>query len=134
MASADRHYEPGQFTTFAAYEWTSAVDRGNLHRNVIFRGTDELPAPFSASDSPNPEDLWNYLDANRDAGIDAIAIPHNMNVSDGRMFALVDFAGMQGVVLDQVAVSVPGVDVLVDERAVVELYEANAALDQAPRQ
>jgi hypothetical protein len=91
--SANRHYEPGRFTTFAAYEWTSAIDRGNLHRNVIFSETEHLPAPFSATDSPNPEDLWDYLDANRATGIDAIAIPHNMNVSDGRMFALADFAG-----------------------------------------
>ena len=93
VEAADRHYVPGEFTTFAAYEWTVAIDRGNLHRNVIFEGTDDLPFPFSGMDSQNPEGLWTYLDTHRQRGVDSLAIPHNMNVSDGRMFALVDFAG-----------------------------------------
>ena len=93
VEAAERHYQPGEFTTFAAYEWTVAIDRGNLHRNVIFEGTEDLPFPFSGLDSQNPEDLWDYLDTHRQRGIDSVAIPHNMNVSDGRMFALVDFAG-----------------------------------------
>ncbi len=93
VASADRHNAPGEFTTFAAYEWTVAIDRGNLHRCVIFEDTKGLPMPFSGEDSDNPEDLWDYLDTQRAHNVDAVAIPHNMNVSDGRMFALVDFAG-----------------------------------------
>ena len=93
VAAAVRHYAPGEFTTFAAYEWTVGTREGNLHRNVIFAGTDDLPFPFSRLDSDNPEDLWDFLDTQRAAGVEALAIPHNSNVSNGRMFALVDFAG-----------------------------------------
>ena len=93
VEAAVRHYAPGEFTTFAAYEWTVGTREGNLHRNVIFAGTDDLPFPFSRLDSQNPEDLWDYLDTQRAAGVEAMAIPHNMNVSNGKMFALVDFAG-----------------------------------------
>ena len=93
VAAAVRHYAPGEFTTFAAYEWTVGTREGNLHRNVIFAGTDDLPFPFSRLDSDNPEDLWDFLDTQRAAGVEAMAIPHNSNVSNGKMFALVDFAG-----------------------------------------
>ncbi|MCY3844298.1 MAG: DUF3604 domain-containing protein, partial [Acidobacteria bacterium] len=93
VAAAVRHYAPGEFTTFAAYEWTVGTREGNLHRNVIFAGTDDLPFPFSRLDSDNPEDLWDFLDTQRANGVEALAIPHNSNVSNGRMFALVDFAG-----------------------------------------
>ncbi len=93
VEAAVRHYAPGEFTTFAAYEWTVGTREGNLHRNVIFEGTDNLPFPFSGRDSQNPEDLWAYLDTQRTNGIEALAIPHNTNVSNGKMFALVDFAG-----------------------------------------
>jgi len=62
--AADQFNDPGQFTTFAAYEYTSSsVDSGNLHRNVIFEGSDRLPRePFSRFHSVNPEDLWQWMD------------------------------------------------------------------------
>jgi len=85
VASANRHYEPGKFTTFIGYEWTSTPDGQNLHRNVIFRG-DTAPVPFGRTDSDKPEDLWAWMDQIRDAGHEALAIPHNANLSDGRMF------------------------------------------------
>jgi hypothetical protein len=88
---ANRNYRPGNFTTFIAYEWTSAADGANLHRNVIFRGN-SAPDPFTAWDSRHPEDLWDWLDAIRKQGFEALAIPHNGNASDGLMFAWLDSA------------------------------------------
>lgn len=87
-----RYYAPGVFTTFLAYEWSSSPDMQNLHRNVIFRGTD-APLPFSSADSPRPEDLWTYLEENRARGVEALAIPHNADVSNGVMYALEDSDG-----------------------------------------
>ncbi len=89
VASANRHDDPGTYTAFIAYEYTSAGAGGiynNLHRNVVFRSGDAPDAPFSRLDSFNPEDLWTTMDAWRAAGIDSMAIPHNMNGSGGRMF------------------------------------------------
>jgi hypothetical protein len=84
--AANAHYRPGEFTTFIGYEWTSHPDdRYNLHRNVIFRGN-TAPRPFSAADSRRPEDLWRYLDDTRAQGHPVLAIPHNANASEGRMF------------------------------------------------
>lgn len=102
VAAAERHNEPGAFTTFAAYEYTAVTTvaedgtfgGGNLHRNVFFRDAAPVRA-FSTLDSTNPEDLWDWMDVQRDAGLDAIAIPHNSNVSDGQMFRLETFDGAQ---------------------------------------
>jgi hypothetical protein len=95
IEAADRYNDPGRFTTFVAYEYTtSSNDRGNLHRNVIFRGSDTLPAvPFSRFHSQNPEKLWDWMDGLREQGIESLAIPHNSNGSNGQMFKLVDWAG-----------------------------------------
>jgi len=91
--SAARHYQPGRFTTFVGYEFTSAPDARNLHRNVIFR-TEKVPAlPYSANDSRDPEDLWRAMDGWRARGIEALAIPHNANGSDGLMFDKVRLNG-----------------------------------------
>ena len=95
IQAADNAYEPGKFTTFAAFEYTSSTDdMGNLHRNVIFKATDRLPAmPFSRFNSQNPEGLWDWMDSLRGDGIESLAIPHNSNGSNGQMFKLVDWAG-----------------------------------------
>ena len=95
VAAAEQYNKPGEFTTFVAYEYTtSTADRGNLHRNVIFRDADKLPAvPFSRVHSRNPEDLWDWMDGLRDEGIESLAIPHNSNGSNGQMFKLVDIPG-----------------------------------------
>jgi len=94
IVAAQQFNKPGEFTTFVAYEYTSSsVDRGNLHRNVIFRGADKLPAmPFSRFHSTNPEGLWDWMDELRSQGIETLAIPHNSNGSNGQMFKLVDWA------------------------------------------
>jgi hypothetical protein len=83
--AANDNYQPGKFTTFIAYEWTSAPDGKNLHRNVIFN-SDHAPQPFTSVDSHRPEDLWSFLEHVRSTGIDVIAIPHNGNASDGLMY------------------------------------------------
>jgi hypothetical protein len=90
---ADRHNLPGTFSAFPAYEYTSMPQGQNLHRNVVFRGSDVPVEPFSAFDSQNPEDLWDYMDAARASGSDVIAIPHNQNGSNGLMYAGTDTAG-----------------------------------------
>jgi hypothetical protein len=95
IRAAEEAYIPGSFTSFAAFEYTSSTDdRGNLHRNVIFRGSDRLAAvPFSRFNSQNPEGLWRWMDSLRDQGIESLAIPHNSNGSNGQMFKLTDWAG-----------------------------------------
>ncbi|MDZ4760873.1 MAG: DUF3604 domain-containing protein [Alphaproteobacteria bacterium] len=93
IAAAERHYKPGAFTTFIGYEYTSAPSGRNLHRNVIFAGAKAPDLPFSALESQNPEELWKWLDARRAEGIEALAIPHNMNGSDGTMFERTKWTG-----------------------------------------
>ena len=96
IKAADEAYEPGVFTTFAGYEYTSSVDlyMKYLHRNVIFRGTENLPARlFSRLDSQDPERLWDWMDRLRASGIESLAIPHNSNISGGAAFSLTDYSG-----------------------------------------
>ncbi|MBS0334227.1 MAG: DUF3604 domain-containing protein [Proteobacteria bacterium] len=85
MKAANDNYVPGKFTTFIAYEWTSAPDGRNLHRNVIFN-SDHAPQPFTSTQSKRPEDLWSFLEKVRAGGVDVIAIPHNADASDGLMY------------------------------------------------
>ena len=97
--AAERHNDPGVFTTIIGWEWsaTSAPGRSNLHR-VVFTPTDGATAknflPFTPGDSTRPEDLWRWLEetSNR-LGIDFVAIPHNSNISSGLMFDMVDSDG-----------------------------------------
>lgn len=102
IKAADRHNNPGTFTTFAGYEFTSSPGDSlgevgfarNLHRNVIYKGTDQISdLPFSSLDSQNPEDLWNWMDKERQKGISVLAIPHNGNMSDGFMYQTTTFDG-----------------------------------------
>ena len=95
IKAADMHNDPGRFTTFVAYEYSTASnDNGSLHRNVVFKGSDRVPeVPFSRMHSRDPEDLWDWMDTLREAGVESLAIPHNSNKSNGHMFKLVDWAG-----------------------------------------
>ena len=96
VAAAQRHNDPGKFTTFIGYEYTaSTADMGNLHRNVIFKGNGNLipSVPYSRANSNDPEGLWQWMDRLREDGIESLAIPHNSNGSDGFMFALEDSFG-----------------------------------------
>jgi hypothetical protein len=85
IKAANDNYQPGTFTTFIAYEWSSLPNGRNLHRNVIFNA-DHAPPPFTADQSQRAEDLWAYLESVRARGIDVIAIPHNGNASGGLMY------------------------------------------------
>jgi hypothetical protein len=89
----DSFYQPGKFTTLVGYEWSSQPNMSNLHRNVIYRSSENLPVPFSYFDSQKPEDLWTWMDAQRESGLSLMAIPHNGNLSNGVMFALTDSDG-----------------------------------------
>ena len=87
VETANKHNEPGKFTTLIAFEWTSIPVNQNLHRNVFFRDNEGPAVPFSAFDSDRPEDLWTYIEAQRSMGHETFAIPHNGNLSNGLMFA-----------------------------------------------
>jgi hypothetical protein len=97
IAAAEEFNDPGRFTTFIAFEWTSLVSGNNLHRNVIFRDGPERAGrvePYTTTPpigSPNPRDLWAWMQNYEDeTGGDVLAIPHNGNLSNGMMFALQD--------------------------------------------
>jgi len=96
-AIADRYNDPGRFTAFIGYEWSSVPAGNNLHRVVIFRdGADKADqvVPFSSIDSPDPEKLWDYMAAyERDIGGKLLALTHNGNMSNGLMFPEAKFDG-----------------------------------------
>jgi hypothetical protein len=97
VAAAERHNRPGEFTALIGWEWTSAPGGRNLHR-VVFTNADGEGArrfiPFANYMSEKPEDLWAWLDQTKArTGADFVALPHNANLSDGRMFELTDMDG-----------------------------------------
>ncbi|MBK7730838.1 MAG: DUF3604 domain-containing protein [Gammaproteobacteria bacterium] len=89
--AADSYDEPGRFTAIIGYEWSATVAGDNLHRNVLFRGDAASVAdhiPFSSQESTDPEQLWAALARyEAQSGGRVLAIPHNGNLSNGRMFA-----------------------------------------------
>ena len=98
IESAERHNRPGVFTAFIGYEWTSLVPPGNnLHRVVVYRDDADRAArtlPVVTEDSLDPEDLWAAMTVyENQTGGKLLAIPHNGNLSNGQMFALVDMQG-----------------------------------------
>jgi len=90
-AMAERYNDPGVFTALIGYEWTSMITGDNLHRVVMYRDGAEKAnqvLPFTARESTDPEDLWRALEAYESAtGGEVLAIAHNGNVSNGRMFS-----------------------------------------------
>ncbi|MEJ2275640.1 MAG: DUF3604 domain-containing protein, partial [Woeseiaceae bacterium] len=91
--ATENHYEPGKFTTIHAYEWTSAPDGSNQHRNVLFRDANVPEIPFSSNESGDPEDLWKWMQEQRSQGRKLFAMPHNSNESKGRLFAEATLSG-----------------------------------------
>ena len=94
---ADQHDRPGVFSALIGYEWTSMPKGDNLHRVVVYAdGADRASQliPVSAFDGDRPEDLWAFLARyEKTTGGRILAIPHNANLSNGRMFALETSAG-----------------------------------------
>jgi len=78
-------------TTFVAYEYSSHRLGSNLHRNVIFRNEVVPALPVSYLEAQREWQLWDLLERGciqTESGCDALAIPHNSNISNGRMFSL----------------------------------------------
>lgn len=95
--AAEKFNKPGVFTTLHGFEWTSAPGGKNLHRTVIFRDNADRVnqiVPFSAFDSPDPAELWKYMDAyTQKTNGQVLAIPHNGNLSNGTMYTAETFDG-----------------------------------------
>jgi hypothetical protein len=97
IAAAEKYNEPGRFTAFIGYEWTSNTGGNNLHRVVIFRdgadkaGRMEPYTTLKPLGSDNPRDLWKWLHGYQDkTGGRVLAIAHNGNLSNGIMFPIVE--------------------------------------------
>jgi hypothetical protein len=89
VSIADSNNRPGKFTAFCSYEWTSMPNYRNLHRNIFFKDCAKVPdMPYSSLDSAHPEDLWKWMDSQRKAGNELLAISHNANLSDGWMYPI----------------------------------------------
>ena len=92
-SQAQDHSDACSFTTFVGYEWSAGPAAENLHRNVIFRSDEVSPTATSYFDEPYPEGLWRALREtclDADSGCDVLTIPHNSNISNGRMFNPLD--------------------------------------------
>ena len=97
IKAAEEANEPGRFTAFIGYEWTSNAGGNNLHRNIIWRDNGAkagLVEPFTTLPplgSPNPRDLWKWMAmVEEKTGAEILALAHNGNLSNGRMFPIIE--------------------------------------------
>jgi len=97
IAAAEKHNEPGRFTAFIGYEWTSNTAGNNLHRVLVYRDGGNragMVEPFTTLrplGSDNPRDLWKWMQNYQDrTGGQILAISHNGNLSNGIMFPIND--------------------------------------------
>ena len=97
IKAAEEANDPGRFTAFIGYEWTSNTGGNNLHRNIIFRdggARASLVEPYTTQKpqgSDDPRDLWKWMaDYEAKTGGDVLAIAHNGNLSNGRMFPIIE--------------------------------------------
>ncbi len=100
VKAAEEYNDPGRFTAFIGFEWTSNTAGNNLHRNVIFRGDGtqamrvEPYTTLKPLGSDNPADLWKWMTmAQEKTGSEVLAIAHNGNLSNGIMFPTVEAFG-----------------------------------------
>jgi Protein of unknown function (DUF3604) len=97
IKAAEEANDPGRFTAFIGYEWTSNTGGNNLHRNIIFRddaSKASLVEPYTTQKplgSDNPRDLWKWMSGYEEkTGGHVLAIAHNGNLSNGRMFPIIE--------------------------------------------
>jgi len=97
IEAAEQYNDPGRFTAFIGYEWTSNTGGNNLHRVVIYRDEGEKASvmePYTTLKplgSDNPRDLWTWMSTYEErTGGQVLAIPHNGNLSNGIMFPIID--------------------------------------------
>jgi hypothetical protein len=95
--AAEKYNEPGEFTAFIGYEWTSNTSGNNLHRVVVYRdggNRARVMEPYTTlppAGSDNPRDLWKWMQSYHDrTGGRMLAIAHNGNLSNGIMFPMVE--------------------------------------------
>jgi hypothetical protein len=100
IKAAEDANEPGRFSAFIGFEWTSNTGGNNLHRNIIFRENGAKAAlvePFTTMKplgSDNPRDLWKWMAAAEEkTGSEMLALAHNGNLSNGRMFPIIESFG-----------------------------------------
>ncbi|MEP1142419.1 MAG: DUF3604 domain-containing protein [Henriciella sp.] len=86
--SANQHNAPCEFTTFVGFEWSATPRFSHTHRNVIFASDTVSKEAIDYVRYPTLDDLWEQLDLQCKAedGCDAITIPHNTNMGDGKTF------------------------------------------------
>jgi hypothetical protein len=95
--AAEAYYDPGDFTAFIGWEWTSNTGGNNRHRVLVYRdggdraGVMEPYTTLPPLGSDNPRDLWSWMQRYEErTGGQILAIAHNGNLSNGRMFPIVD--------------------------------------------
>jgi hypothetical protein len=97
MKAAETFNDPGRFTAFIGYEWTSNTGGNNLHRVLVYRDGADLAGrmePYTTLKplgSDDPRDLWKWMQSYEEkTGGKVLAIGHNGNLSNGIMFPLVE--------------------------------------------
>ena len=97
VEAAEKYNEPGRFTAFIGYEWTSLVRGNNMHRVVVYRDGGDIggqTVPFITMEpwgSTTPRHLWTWMeDYEKETGGDVLAIAHNGNLANGIMFPLIE--------------------------------------------
>jgi len=95
--AAEKYNDPGRFTAFIGYEWTSNTGGNNLHRNIIFRDGGDLARQvvpltvYPPTGTDNPRNLWKWMAAYEEkTGGNVLAIAHNGNLSNGIMFPIIE--------------------------------------------
>ncbi|MFD1316453.1 DUF3604 domain-containing protein [Namhaeicola litoreus] len=86
IEATEKNYKPGKFTTIHGYEWSSAPNTANLHRNVFFRDSNVPDMPFSANEGASPQELWDWMITQEKNGVKVLCNPHNPNESKGMLF------------------------------------------------